>query len=167
MERWFVVNTKPRNEGRAASNLSEGGYDVLAPRIRLRNFRADKFIFAIEPMFPGYILVRFHPVNDFRTIKYTRGVKTIVHFGDHLVPVQDEVVEFIRSRLKEGVAEIQKKPLKRGEKIFIAEGPFKGLTGIFERELEGRERVAILLDSLNYCSRVELDSDLVAPAKDT
>jgi transcription elongation factor/antiterminator RfaH len=161
MKRWYVVNTKPRNEERAATNLTNGGIEVLAPKLKVRKYKEGKFVYVVEPMFPSYIFVRFHPVDDFRMVKYARGVKTIVHFGEKIVPLQDEMIEFIKSRLEHGVASIEKPKISKGEKILIKDGPFRGLSGIFEGELDGKERVAILLDGVNYCAKMEIDRDLI------
>ena len=162
MKRWYAVNTKPRNEERAANNLANGGIEVLAPRLKLRKYKDGKFIQVIEPMFPSYIFVRFHPVDEYRMVKYARGVKTIVNFGGQIVPLQDEMIEFIKSRLESGVADVQKPSIDKGAKILIKDGPFKGFSGIFESELDGKERVAILLDGVNYCAKMEIDRDLIA-----
>ena len=165
MKFWFVVNTKPKNEDRAASNLTEGGIEVLAPKIKLKKYKNGRLVEVVEQMFPNYIFVKFQPVEEFRLVKYTRGVKTIVHFGNRIVPVQDEIIEFIKSRLVDGVAVLQKPKLKKGEKVLIKDGPFKGLSGIFEKEMEGRERVTILLDSVQFAASMEIDIDLVASAQ--
>ena len=159
-----MVTTKPRNEERAANNLQQGGIEVLAPRLKLRKFKEGQFVSMIEPMFPGYIFVKFHPVDEFRLVKYTRGIKTIVNFGGRIVPIQEELITFIKARLEEGVATIQQRRFHEGEKIFIKDGPFKNLSGVFEKELDGKERVAILLDGINYCARMEIDRDLIASA---
>jgi transcriptional antiterminator RfaH len=161
MKRWYVVNTKPRNEDRAATNLLNGGIEVLAPKMKLRKYKDGKFIQVIEPMFPSYIFVRFHPIDEFRMVKYARGVKTIVNFGGQIVPLQDEMIEFIKTRLENGVASIQKPSISKGEKILIKDGPFKGFSGIFDSELDGKERVAVLLDGVNYCAKMEIDRDLI------
>lgn len=162
MKYWFAVNTKPRNEDRAASNLASGGIEVLAPKLKLKKYKNGRFVEVVEQMFPNYILVKFHPVDEFRLVKYTRGVKTIVHFGNKIIPIQDEVIDFIRSRLVDGVATIQEKGFRKGEKVLIKDGPFKGLSGIFEKELEGKERVMILLDSVVFAASMEIDLDLIA-----
>ncbi len=164
MKRWYVVNTKPRNEDRAAMNLSNGGIEVLAPKLKLRKFKEGKFVHVVEPMFPGYIFVRFHPVDEFRMVKYARGVKTIVQFGGRIIPLQDEVIEFIRTKLENGVASVEKQKIGKGEKVLIKDGPFKGFSGIFEDELDGKERVAILLEGVNYCAKMEIDRDLIDTA---
>lgn len=145
-------------------NLLNGGIEVLAPKLKLRKFKEGKFVHVVEPMFPGYIFVRFHPVDDFRMVKYARGVKTIVHFGGRIIPLQDEMIEFIRTKLENGVASVEKPKIGKGEKVFIKDGPFKGFSGIFEDELDGKERVAILLEGVNYCAKMEIDRDLIDTA---
>lgn len=162
MKNWYVVTTKPRNEERAAVNLLAGNIEALAPKIKLRKYKDGKFVQIVEPMFPGYIFVKFHPVDEFRLVKYTRGIRAIVNFNGRIIPLQENLIEFIKSNLENGVATVQKKEFKKGEKIVIQEGPFKGFSGIFEKELDGRERVAILLDGVDYCARMEIDRALVA-----
>ncbi len=165
MKRWYVVCTKARNEQRAAGNLAGGHIEVLSPKLKFKKYKEGRFVHVVEPMFPGYIFVKFHPVDEFRLVKYTRGVRNIVNFNGKIIPLQDEIIEFIKSKLEEGdVATIQKKELKKGEKIIIQEGPFKGFSGIFEKQLDGKERVAILLDGVGYCARMEIDRELVASA---
>jgi len=62
------------------------------------------------------------------------------------------------------VATVERKTFKKGEKIIIQEGPFKGFGGIFERELDGKERIAILLEGVDYCARMEIHRELVTKA---
>lgn len=159
--RWYVVNTKPKNEDRAAVNLESGQFEVFNPKLKVRKFREGKYVPFIEPMFPGYIFVKFDFQNDFHTIKYTRGIKTIVHFGNKVVPINDELITFIGANLVSGVGEIKKKAIQKGERVLVREGPFKGLSGIFEKELDGRERVAILLEGMNFAARMEIDKEYV------
>lgn len=164
MKHWYVVSTKPRNEDRAAANLEHGKIDVLSPKLRLRRWREGRFVEVVEPMFPGYIFVKFHPVKEHHLVKYTRGIRSIVNFNGRIVPMPDDLIEFIRDRLIDGVATVEKKEFHPGEKIIIQEGPFKGFSGIFEKELDGRERIAILLEGVSFCSRMEIDRELVAKA---
>ncbi len=143
-------------------NLQQGSIDVLAPKLRLRKFKEGKFVYVVEPMFPGYIFVKFHAIDEFHLVKYTRGVKNIIHFGGRIIPVQEELIEYIKSKLEDGVATVQKRQFEKGERIIIKDGPFKNMSGMFEQELEGKERVAILLDGIQYSARMEIDRDLIA-----
>ena len=53
-------------------------------------------------MFPNYIFVKFHPVDDYHMVKYTRGVNKIITFGGKMVPLQEEFIDFIKGKLKTG-----------------------------------------------------------------
>lgn len=165
MKKWFVINTKPKNEDRASANLIAGGIETLAPKLKYKKYKNNRFVTVIEAMFPGYIFAKFDPIDDFHLVKYTRGVKTIVHFGERIVPIHEELINFIKSKLENGIATIQKKPLSQGDKIVIKDGPFKGLTGIFEREMDGKERVTILLDAVQFAARMEIDRELIEKAQ--
>jgi transcription antitermination factor NusG len=43
-----------------------------------------------------------------------------------------------------------------GDRVSIQDGPFEGMMGRVERELDGGRRVAILLETL-WCSRVLIE----------
>ncbi|MCX7856851.1 MAG: transcriptional activator RfaH [Deltaproteobacteria bacterium] len=166
MEKWYVVRTKPKNEERAKRNLQNGGFEVLAPKIKYKKFKDGDVTEVIEEMFPGYIFVKFLPSRDYRTVKYTRGVREVVHFGDQVIPVEDDIIEYIKSKLKNGVAEIERQRFQSGEKVIITDGPFKGLVGIFEKELKPSERISILLEGLNYYAKIIIHRELVSSYKE-
>lgn len=156
------MRTKPKNEERARKNLENGGFEVLAPKIKYRKFKNGDMVEVVEEMFPGYIFVKFFPLKDYRIVKYTRGVKDVVHFGDHIIPLEDEVIDYIKSRLKNGIAQVERQRLQSGDKVIVTEGPFKGLVGIFEKELKASERVSILLEGLKYYAKVIIPRELVS-----
>ncbi|MDW8001187.1 MAG: transcription termination/antitermination NusG family protein [Deltaproteobacteria bacterium] len=157
------MRTKPKNEERAKRNLENGGFEVLAPKIRYRKLKDGTIKEVIEEMFPGYIFVRFFSISDYRKVKYTRGVKDVVRFGNKIVPVEENVIEFIKRRLKNGIAEVERRPINSGDRVIITEGPFKGIVGIFEKELKPAERVSILLEGLNYYARMIIHRELITP----
>ncbi|MGH9754659.1 MAG: transcription termination/antitermination protein NusG, partial [Blastocatellia bacterium] len=47
--------------------------------------------------------------------------------------------------------------LEPGAKVLIQAGPFRGLTGIFEREASDADRIKILLDSVCFQAHVEVE----------
>jgi transcriptional antiterminator RfaH len=114
-----------------------------------------------KPLFPGYIFARFI-VNDlYQKIRYTRGIRRLIGFGDSPTVVDEEIIAMIRSRIGEdgfvGIDEY----LKPGDKVIIKEGPFRTFAGVFERETGSADRVRILLLAVNYQAHVELERDMV------
>jgi transcription antitermination factor NusG len=80
------------------------------------------------------------------------------------VPVEDEIIELIRSRIDEDGCFIRQESFKRGDKVTFSNGIFRNLNGIFEREVKAKNRVILLLATLNYQGRIEVDSELVQKA---
>ena len=149
---WYAVHTHPKEEDRAATNLGVGQVETFNPRIR--KGRSNPFTGALtyesKPLFPRYIFARFDAVHFLSKVSFTRGVQRVVSFGGGPVPISDEIIAFIRSQVREdGFVELGQK-LKRGDDVMIKDGPFNGLLGIFEREVNGSDRVMILLKAISY-----------------
>ena len=70
----------------------------------------------------------------------------------------------MRSRIdREGFVRIGE-DFRRGEVVVIRDGPFRNIQAVFERYMNDRERVMVLLNSLNYQAQVEVErSQLMRP----
>ena len=88
-----------------------------------------------------------------------RGLRTKF---SRLAEVGKDVIEDIRDRCPGGVAEPRPRPYQAGEPVLVREGPFAGLGAIFEREMAGSDRVAILLKLLGRQTRLVLSSEMIA-----
>lgn len=147
--KWYLVKTKPLNEQRIHTRLTEAGYETIYPKI-LKKIRGKGRVEA-RPLFPTYLFVRF-AIEQLRTVRYTRGVARVVSFGPEPQEVDPEIVEAVRNRMDEsGVVALVKPPVtwQPGEKLKIGEGPFAGLDAIFVEALPDRERVVLLLDAVS------------------
>jgi transcriptional antiterminator RfaH len=144
MQNWFVINTKPKKERQVAKLFAEGGFTCYVP-VFCQDGR-------IQPFFAGYGFLRFDFPGDFQTVRYTRGVKRVVGSRASPTPVPDEAIERIKSREVNGLVEFEKhgEAPRIGDEIEVAEGPLKGLRGIFRREIGDNERVMILLNYVSY-----------------
>ena len=59
---WFCVKSRPRQEAVAERNLrSLGEVEVVLPRLRRTRRGHDKNKVVVEPLFPGYLFLRFDP----------------------------------------------------------------------------------------------------------
>jgi transcription antitermination factor NusG len=76
-------------------------------------------------------------------------------------PISDAVIELIRSRVGEDGFVRLGEELKTGDPVVIDGGPFKGLMGVFERELSDRERVEILLTAVHYQGHIIIEKEHV------
>ena len=158
---WYVVQTNPREEARALHYLNEKGVETFFPRIKVVRYRGGKVGQVVRPMFPSYIFVRFSVPEEIPYVHWTRGVKRILGAEENPVPISDEVVSFITDQTDdEGVAKIGS-PLKPKDKVKVSTGPFKDLIGIFERVIDDKGRVEILLQVIGYHARIQLHESLL------
>lgn len=160
---WYVVHTHPKQENRAESNLRAWNVETFFPKIRDTRFNefSSKPAYVIKPLFPGYLFARFVMGNLLHKIRYTRGVHSVVCVGDTPASIDDAAIEIIAAQIDgEGFVKLGDE-LKPGTKVLIQAGPFKGFTGIFEREAKDTDRIKILLDSVCYQAHVEIERRLV------
>ena len=156
---WYVVHTNPRQEERAEKNLRAWSVATFFPKFKQR--RNSPFTgepsYVTKPLFTGYIFVRFDLEMLFHKVRYTRGVHSLVSLGGGPVSVDDEVIEMVQSRVdREGFVKIGE-DFKPGEVVIVRDGPFRDIHAVFERDMNDRERVIILLDALNYQAHVEIE----------
>jgi len=144
MENWYVINTKPKREFHVERLFQEGGIRVYCPKYRSGG--------QVKPFFPGYEFVFFGYPEQYKLVKYTRGVKRIVGNEEGCIPIEPEILEEIRRREVDGYIELQKYGLEPslGDEIEVVEGPLKGLRGVFKKNLSDQDRVLILLNYVNY-----------------
>lgn len=155
---WYALYTKPRKEDAVAVRLQDAQIEVLTPKLKSKRYKGNKLIETVETLFPCYLLAKFDKDKCSHLISYTRGVRYIVGKSNPIV-VNEEIVNAIKERMKEGNIVINTQYFERGDRVLIRDGPFKDFYGIFEREIRGAERVLIFLNTINY--RVELDSWLL------
>jgi transcriptional antiterminator RfaH len=147
---WYAIRTKPRQEERAAENLTSWGVTTLAPRLEGSNGRRR------SPLFPGYIFVRFEGVKMLHNIHFTRGVADVVSFGGVPAPIPDEVIAEIYARIDEKGVICQTPALNPGDEVVIQSGLLRNFVGVFERELPGSKRVQILLRTVAYSGHLQV-----------
>ena len=153
MKNWYVINTKPKKEFQVERLFTEGGIEIYNPKY-LHEER-------IKPFFPGYEFISFDFPDQYRLVKYTRGVKRVVGVREIPVPIPNEVIHEIKSREVNGLIEVDKygeKP-EVGDEIEVVEGPLKGLRGVFKKELTAKERVLILLNYVTYQAQLIIEKE--------
>lgn len=159
---WYAVHTHPKQEERANSNLQAWGVKTLSPLIKEHRSRKDsnKPGIVVKPLFPQYIFAYFVARDYLSKVWFTRGVQEVVHFGDSIAPVDDEAIALIESQLGADNV-IRLGELKCGDKVRINQGPFQSLTGIFEKKVNGTDRVMLLLEAISYQGRILIDRELI------
>lgn len=163
---WYVVQTHPNAEAKAASHLERQGFSVYFPRYLKRRRHARKIQTVQAALFPRYLFVNIDLESQrWRSIQSTIGVSRLVTNGDMPAPVPILVISGLKGREDERgfIAMAQGPSFAPGDKIRILGGAFAEALGLFEGSSDG-DRVAVLLECLGRKARVVLDADLVAAA---
>src|ERR1700690_953459 len=151
---WFAIYTKPGSEDLVAQQLHNAEIETLTPKVMVIKYRRKKYTQVIEHLFPCYIFASFEYLTHGHMIKYTRGVKFIVGKEKPLA-VNPEIIEALRMRMKGEMIAPEEEIIRRGERVIIKEGPFKDFQGVFERGIQGKERVMLLIEAIH--GRIEID----------
>jgi len=160
---WYAVYTKAREEERAESNLRARGVKTFTPKIkeRRRSQGYGNVISVIKHLFPRYVFAQFICNAELHKVKYTRGVCSVVGFGERPCPVDDIIIETIQSQIgEEGFIKFEE-DIRKGERVMIQDGPFKSLHGTVERETSDCDRLVVLLSSVSYQGRLMIEKALV------
>jgi len=158
---WYAVYTKAKSEDSVCRLLQSAGIETLNPKIKVKKFIRNKYVYVIEQLFPCYIFAMFDPEKYAHMIHFTRGVKYIVGKEAPLA-VHDEIIATLRAGMEGDLVVIKPEKFEKGERVLIKEGPFKDFYGIFDREISGRERAMILLDAL-HC-KIDIESGALKKA---
>jgi transcriptional antiterminator RfaH len=160
--RWYALQTKVNREKEVEKRLTDLHLEVFLPWMKTRRRIGSRYQWVLVPLFPGYIFCRLDMVVSGKSARYSPGVKDFLTFGSRIADVGSEIIQTLRDRCPDGVAQIESITAKPGDLVRINEGPFSGLEAIFERRLKGSERVAVLLDILGRQTRVVLPSETIA-----
>lgn len=161
-QNWYAVHTKTSQEEIAAFNLERLGLEVLNPKLKQEKMVWGVPKSVLKPLFPNYLFAKFNPAKYLHLIQYARGVRQVLRSGLALLPVDEDIIEGIRGRLNpDGHAELPAKAMMAGSAVFIQEGAFSGLNGIFERELSDRKRVVLLLKIMGVNAQVVMDKQFL------
>ena len=157
MMRWYAIYTKPGMEDLVCARLRQHDILIFSPKLKTNKYDGRKYREVAEPLFPCYLFGRFECDKHLWMINYTRGVKKVVGGSGGPWPVAEEVIDLIRSHEKEGFVTVKREEIFAGDRVKIAEGPFAGFTGIFEKPMKGSERVVLLLNEIEYQARVVVE----------
>ncbi|HEX8949922.1 MAG TPA: transcription termination/antitermination NusG family protein [Dissulfurispiraceae bacterium] len=158
---WYAIYTKPKQEDRVEENLSRASIEVFNPRLKRKKLIRGKYEQVIQPFFPCYLFARFEPAFQYHMIKYTRGVRGVIGTPGSPWPVSEEMIDIIRSRMNEDGVIVIRQDIKAGDNVEITEGPFAGFVGIFEREMKDKDRVIVLLNTIEYQVRIEVEQEVL------
>ena len=158
---WYLIRTKGHQEKTANISLQHLGVETFFPNMRKVKIVPRLKQTVICPLFPGYLFCWFNWSTDYRKVKYAHGVWDVVTFGSKPAIVDEATIELIRSRMTNGFVSPSSTNFHQGQEVRIEGGPFHGLEAVFDMDLSGTQRVALLLKTVVYHARIIIDRNQV------
>jgi transcriptional antiterminator RfaH len=162
---WFCLKTQPKREHLAATALRrQFGVECFSPRLRFRKMTQRGPVWFVEAMFPGYLFAKFIYSTQHRAVESSHGISGIVHFGDRLATLPENIVNALQSRV--GAEEIVTLDcsIKVGQSVQIIEGPFQGLDAVVTTLLSAKERIRVLFEFLGRSVEMDISTAKVLAA---
>lgn len=150
-KQWFIVYCKSREENRALENLQNQKIESFFPKIKKEKISRGKKRICEESLFPNYLFVRVDQEDgNFSRIRSTRGINDFVRFGGKIKTVPEKLIEQLKKLcyILNDLDVDTKSLLKKGDKVEVMQGAFKGATAIFSCD-DGLARSMLLLNILN------------------
>ena len=158
---WFAIQAKPGLESIAAESIASLDLETFLPRACRDRTIGRVVRSSIKPLFPGYLFAHFNPGLYLHLVRYCRGVCRVVSAGEKPLPVEENIISEIRQRIgTDGWVRLESRAWRPGEIVEINEGPFRGCSAIFERELDDHHRVVVLLKAIHQARVVMAAGDL-------
>jgi len=158
--RWYALYTRSRHEKFVESQLSKKGIEAFTPKITLRRRWSDRVKRVEEPLFKSYCFARFR-LKDKKKILAQQGVVNVVNFSGKYVPVPDAVVESIRLMVRNELSIDPCPYVKKGDRIVIRKGPFKGFEGYVIEKRDRNMTLVVSVDAIAASVKCVVDFDLV------
>jgi len=156
---WFLIHTKPHQEGIALENLERQGYACYLPMLPTEKLRQGKLVTLQEPLFPRYLFIQLGQgatAQSWSPIRSTRGVSRLVSFGNEPARVPTDLVQMLQAHDADRSQDVQTL-FKSGDKVLIQEGPFAGLEAIYQMK-DGEGRVMVLIELMSKPAQLKLQA---------
>lgn len=161
---WFAVHVRRFRENLAATCVGALGLEAYVPMVQVKSLGNVAVKVDSKPLFPGYFFARFSPDVSLGHVECAQGVLRVIKSGTLPIPIDDPVIAEIKDWIEaDGQWPLPQDELKLGDRVAIEAGPFAGMMGRIEAELDDRSRVAILLESL-WHARVLIEKRWITAA---
>lgn len=159
---WFCVRSQPKREHIAAAHLRMlPSVEVFCPRLRVKKATKRGLVTFVECLFPNYLFARFDSKLLLHKVKHSPSVSTIVHFGNKLPVVPEEVIHELRSGFPEDEVLDCDRHVEEGDEVTIGDGPFLGMKATVLRVMTPYQRVEVLLELLGRVTPVIVNPALL------
>lgn len=155
--KWYILQSKPRQESKACEELQKQGYEVYLPTIQVEKIVSGRRVEREEVLFSRYLFIHLDQIDsNWAPLRSTRGVSNLIRFGSFIPSLSNEQL----SALKNWLQVVPKKDYFAPNQILqVIAGPFRGMQAIFEKlttTQNGEERAIVLFEILGKSQQISV-----------
>ena len=160
LPRWYALYTRGRHEKFIDEELKKKSIESFLPLRKIKRRWSDRTVVVEEPFFKSYVFVKTDEIRSPDVLR-TKGAVKFVSVQSRPIPVEDSVIDSLRSILNRDVSVDPFPYLKIGNKVFVRSGIFKGVEGYIVRKDDKRCRLVISIDAIMASISIDVDACLV------
>jgi transcription antitermination factor NusG len=155
---WYAIYTRSRSEKKTAELMKQCGYQVYLPLIKTLRQWSDRKKWVEIPLISSYIFVNVS-LREYYAILDTPGVVCYVTFEGKAAPIRNSDIEALKMAINKNIPiKLIAKPLKKGQKVKIIDGPMKGAEGEYV-ESRHKTNFIINLSQIGFSLKLEINAN--------
>jgi transcription antitermination factor NusG len=158
---WWVAHVRSRQEKLASREARLRGIPFFLPKFEKGVRKDGRTRTSFLPLFPGYLFFR-GPLEARQEILRTNLCVRVLEVTDQSALRAD--LFQIRQLQLAGLPLIAVPEVKAGDPVRIMDGPFKGITGVVQKE-RGKARLIVAVRFIHRAVCVELPREAVVPER--
>jgi transcription antitermination factor NusG len=156
---WRVLHTKSRQEKALSADLGAAGIAHFLPLRRESKYHGPRKVVVESPLFPSYLFLR-GSIDDVWHADRTKRVASVI-----AVPNQEKLQWELMNLCAVLTHQVCLDPypcLKKGVRVEVCSGPFRGVQGLIE-DKPRPDRLVLQVDMLGRAVSLEIDGALLEP----
>ena len=159
---WYALYARSRHEKILHHELFKKGIASFLPLRRITRHWSDRKKIIEEPLFKGYLFVQIPWIERWRVLNSVGAVTLVGMRNTGACEVPEKDILALQKFVAEDITIDHFPYLKKGERVYIRSGPFKGAEGFILYKNQ-KCRLVISLDMLMQSVSIEVDEACVEP----
>ncbi len=157
--KWYVLHTKSRHEKKLVSRCAALAIPSYLPLRKSVTMCGNRRHVSDVPLFPGYAFACLR--REERSEVYRTGhAANVIEVFDQERLLAD--LRRIKVAQDQGACLVPERPVKRGTRVRVIDGPLTGLDGVV-RTLKGKSRLVLSVECIEQAVSCEVDKSMVVP----
>ena len=107
---WYLLQSRPHQEDLAVRDLIYLGVQAFSPYFSQSIVGQGNMRSFTELVFPGYLFAKFNAVTEYQKVACVPSVQKVVTLGLTPAVVDENIIEMIHSKVKDGHLVVQTFP---------------------------------------------------------